>query len=86
MTRKHRGGVTADPDPLTLPWTVTLPPFAQMEPEFTTSLSMINPPLPVASSVPEFVIGFAPVSTMSGCVPLASIVPSLIKGNCPLPR
>ena len=75
----------AVPVPVTAPLAVMLPPCAQSRPELSTSLLMTSPPLPVASSVPELVIAFAPVSMTSAFVPVAMIVPSLTSAIWPAP-
>jgi hypothetical protein len=59
--------INADPLPLTLPSTVTLPPLAHNVPVLTTSLRMKSPPVPVASRIPELTTALALVSITSGC-------------------
>src|SRR4051812_12324311 len=52
--------ISAVPDPVTSASAVTVPPFAHSRPELAIALSIMRPPLPVASSVPAFVITLAP--------------------------
>lgn len=78
--------INAVPLPVTLPWNVMFAPFAHSNPEFSRLLSMTSPPLPVASSVPELTIVFAPVSISSELVPVAMIMPSLTRIICPAPN
>ena len=64
-------------------------PFAHRQSgiiEIAMSLWMTSPPLPVASSVPELTIVFAPVSISSALVPVAMIVPLLTRVISPSPR
>src|SRR5262249_22525298 len=77
--------ITAVPGPVTAPLIVMLPPWAQINPEFATSLFTISPPIPVASSVPVLVTTFAPVSMTRAWRPVATIVPSLTSVICPTP-
>jgi len=69
---------------VTAPKIVIFAPSAQINPEFSTSLFTIRPPLPVASSVPALITTFDPVSMMRALAPVATIVPSLTSVKLPV--
>ena len=75
--------IVASPSPVTSPWTVISPSFAHRWPELSTPLSMISPPLPVASSVPELVMMLLPVSMTSALLPVGENRPFV--DECHLP-
>src|SRR5262245_41042014 len=77
--------IIALPEPVTAPLIVMFPPWAQINPQFATSLFTISPPLPVASSVPALVTTLVPVSMTRAWRPVATMVLSLTSVICPAP-